>query len=92
MAYDSLDRSVMGVTDSELLPALKNWEHRLEEMYFKSSKLEESKKLVKSKSINMKEMLDALAPADRKRMMANYSQIIGFNKLVESGTVPSMQI
>lgn len=88
MAYDSLDRSVMGVTDKGLLPALKDWENRLEEQFFKASKLEDSKRVVKSKSINMKEMLDVLAPADRKRLMADYSNIIGFTKLMEGNTHP----
>lgn len=92
MPYDSLDRSVMGVTDDGLLPALRDWESKLEAKYLKTSKLETSKSIVKSKSLNMKEMLDALPPVERKRFMADYSRIIGFNKLMDTGVVPGSLI
>lgn len=85
MPYDSLDRSVMGVTDDGLLPALRDWETKLQDRFLRASKLEGSKRIVKSKSLNMKEMLDALPPVERKRFMADYSRIIGFNKLMDTG-------
>lgn len=88
MAFDNI-RSAYSIDDDHLLNGLTFWENKLQERFFEVSRLEPSKRIVKSKSLNMKELLDALPPKERKRFMAEYSEIIGFNKVIESGILPS---
>ncbi len=78
--------------DRSILSNLRSWEDTVRSAYLDTVGTKNLDRAVVSKSLNMGDMLEKLAPAQRQRLVRGYGRIIGFDKALEGGMLPDMVI
>lgn len=78
--------------DRSILSNLRAWEDTVRTSYLDTVGSRNMDKAVVSRSLNMGDMLEKLAPAQRQRLIRGYGHIIGFDKALEGGMMPDMVI
>jgi DNA polymerase III epsilon subunit-like protein len=78
--------------DQSILSNLRAWEDTVRQAYLDTVGPRNMDKAVVSRSLNMGDMLEKLAPAQRNRLIRGYGRAIGFDKALEAGMLPDMVI